>query len=99
MQHMPASTAGQLPPTSQSTSAAARPALRSDRDVDAVPVLSRLLGPADLTRTAYDSGLSEEDIAYFKKNGMLIKKGLLDPTKLKSARDKVWDAIEGTHIA
>ena len=82
----------------------------------AQPMLSRILGPEDLTPTAYDKALSPEDILSFvrpafspaathskalmlrcpqKENGLLVKKGLLDPEKVERARSIVWDAIEG----
>ena len=43
----------------------------------------------------YDKALSAADISYFKANGFLVKKGLLDPAKLAFARSQVWNAIEG----
>lgn len=60
-----------------------------------VPLLSRPLEQSDLTATAYDKTLSAADISYFKTNGFLVKKGLLDPAKLAFARSQIWDAIEG----
>jgi hypothetical protein len=60
-----------------------------------VPLLSRPIAAADLTSTAYEKALTVEDIASFKQNGLLVKKGLLDPAKVEFARNQVWDAIEG----
>jgi hypothetical protein len=38
-------------------------------------------GGDDLTSTSYGQALTAEDIASFKQNGLLVKKGLLDPSK------------------
>jgi hypothetical protein len=46
-------------------------------------------------RSRYDKSLSAADISYFKANGFVVKRGLLDPAKLAFARSQVWDAIEG----
>ena len=64
--------------------------------VEPVPsLLSRCSGPEDLTASAHLKTLEKDDVAFFKENGYLIKKGLLDAAKVERARSAVWDAIEG----
>ena len=36
-------------------------------------------------------GLSEDEIRFFKANGYLIKRGVLDPGLMARARDRLWE--------
>ena len=37
--------------------------------------------------------LTKEDIHFFKSEGYLIKRGILDPSRMERAREAFWQAI------
>lgn len=68
------------------------PAISSQVRKDIVLREAEVLVDPDFTNG--EASLSAEEIAFFKENGFLIKRGLLDePEAFKSAVDLVWDSI------